>query len=90
MSDRIPLAEMERIMLEDPHIVAIHRDDPLEIPDIDLSLWEGDRGKDLEGIKRFLAMPYVEDDFGTKHNDRRKWMDDLERRYGEDFRTLLQ
>jgi hypothetical protein len=70
-------SEMEKILLADPHIVAIHYDEPWNVPDVDPCLWEKDetkRGQDqAQYLEKFLNMPYIEDIFGTDDRERRKW-----------------
>ena len=34
MSDKLPISEMERILLEEPHVVAIHPTEQWNFPEI--------------------------------------------------------
>ena len=76
MRESLPVSEIERILLADPHVVAIHPAEEWKIPEIDASLWNtgAEKGSDVvQGIVQYLNEKYIEDDFGNNHTARRKW-----------------
>lgn len=83
MNQEVSISEIERILLEDPHITAIHKDE-WDIPEIDYSNWAMGDSKYAQGssdiLKRYLGMPYIEDDFDN-HELRREWRTELEHKY---------
>ncbi len=81
--------DMERILMEDPHIVRIHPAEIWKSLDISLELWEEptreSKEKCLKIIKEFLGYPYIEDDFGKDHLQRRDWWERKVKEHGEAF-----
>lgn len=84
-------SELERRLLEVPHVIAIHHYDK-QAPDVDLSLWkEGERKyvqKALNRLASFLQRPMIEDDF-KYHPDRIDWKNELLKR-GHDLLDYYQ
>jgi len=74
-------AEIERILLDDPHIVRIEQSENWEIPTIDRNLWSeqyrGDRAFDINTLISYLNLRYIVDDFGENHLSRRLWESQL-------------
>lgn len=85
MSEETSVSEMERILLEDPHVKAIHHDEEWAPLEIDYNFWTEEWGEvqkgGIENLKRQLDYPYIEDDFGSSHNARRLWAKELEGKY---------
>jgi hypothetical protein len=85
MSDEIPVAEIEKILLEDPHILEIRRDVEIKLPEFDYGLFEGDDDllrRSVSVLEQAINSPYIIDDFGPgEHGPRRRWRSALMDKY---------
>ena len=85
MDSQLPDSEIERILQNDQHIVAIHPAEEWKIPTISYSRFKQEKKASVEDkvkqIVDFLNCPYIEDDFGSDHPARRKWECELEAKY---------
>ena len=68
---------IEKMLMEDEHIKAIHCFDHKTFPEINYSLWkyEGKARDNITGLRGYVDASCVEDIFGSDHMARRKWRD---------------
>ncbi|MDP2750859.1 MAG: hypothetical protein Q8O89_08570 [Nanoarchaeota archaeon] len=85
MSDETILSEIEKILLEDPHVVSIYPSEKWDVPKIDYSLFkEKDREQiecNINSLTKYLNCSYVVDDFFENHDKRRTWRNQLRKKY---------
>jgi len=93
MSGHLDSSEIEKILLQDSHIVTIEHAEGYAFLHIDSSLFEKKRDTIEEYVKdlqAFLAMPYIVDKF-TNHPLRSRWkLVDAPKRYGQEVLDFLQ
>ena len=80
---------IEKIVQEDPHIVAIHQPSYTHIPEVNVDLFLPETTQKVrkmsEIVRNYIGYPFIEDNFGICHTERRKWRKEMEEQYGEVF-----
>ncbi len=80
---------IEQILVQDPHIVAIHPPLYTQIPKINLDYFDPETKDKVEKMTKivtdYLSYPLIEDNFGANHPQRREWRKEMEQTYGELF-----
>jgi len=84
MGEALTVSQMESILLEDEHIVAIHHSEKWELPEIDHSIFgpnnRESRNVNIGALEEYLNSPCIEDNFNY-HGDRRNWRDQMKANY---------
>jgi hypothetical protein len=82
MGEELSISQMEQILLEEPHIVAIHQPEEWKIPKIDRRILSYDSEYNpIDSLEGYLRMRCIEDDFGGNHAARREWKTKMSRKY---------
>ena len=70
---------IEKLLIENPHVIAIHHYSHQAFPDIDTSQWRSWKKAEREigHIQDYIDSPCIEDDFETDHSSRRVWRDEV-------------
>ncbi|MDD5651034.1 MAG: hypothetical protein PHF86_11565 [Candidatus Nanoarchaeia archaeon] len=73
MKPNLEISNIEKILLENPHVIEIHHSDPFVRLKINKSLYRSDkRAPDMYNIWQYLENPCIRYDF-TSHSTRRLW-----------------
>jgi len=71
--------DIEALLLKDPHIVAIHRFEHEEFPEIDYSMWKSPAKAEraVGYLQDYIDTIAIEDDFGNDHDARQLWRKEI-------------
>ena len=88
------MSNIEKILMNNDHIIKIHPAEEWEDFHLNSEKWNKSSKKlalkSAQILKEYLNMPYIEDNFGSEHHERREWEEKLESQYGNGMYEFLK
>jgi hypothetical protein len=82
-------SDIEKILSEEQHIIRIHPSEKWDDFLVDASYWPSEKRelavKSARYIHDYMNFPYIEDDFGIDHFERREWQAEMVLDFGSEL-----